>query len=202
MSVQLMPPPRTADQDKGHQLLDAVSRIRNIRLATMGHRIAQLLHSDLWRGYTLPTGEWYTWKGCEFDLFLTAMGFDPSLVVHAARATGDRQLLLDLAHASDHQHPDRRPVDTIVAMHRSLTGRLTPTRLGGAALHQVIGKPSAEHTYVQGAGADAARNPRGQFKVTYSKTGDSAADRHAVIDAIVRRLHTDGLASDVRQALN
>lgn len=91
----------TSDTGRGQKVLAAAAALRNVRLEMVATLVADLLATDAWRSYTLPTGERYTWQAAEFDLFLSAVELDPHLVEQAVRTSGDRALLLQLTAAAD-----------------------------------------------------------------------------------------------------
>lgn len=89
--------PDSTAEDRGRKVLAAASAVRNVNADLVNDHIRDLLATGVWRDYLLPNGSRYQWRSQEFDYFLSAAGFDPTLVDHVIRGSGDRALLIAVA---------------------------------------------------------------------------------------------------------
>lgn len=186
-------------EDRGRKVLAAASAVRNVNADLVSDHIRDLLATGVWRDYVLPNGSRYQWRSQEFDFFLSAAGFDPTLVDHVIRGSGDRALLVAVAEAtSDRQHADRRSLDDVTATYPELAERLRAHPLATPGVRKLINRPAAQDAYVNGSGVEAASSPRSRWEVRWK----GATDTDTAASAIVARLlTTPELAEAVRDLL-
>jgi hypothetical protein len=192
--------PNSTAEDRGRKVLAAASAVRNVNADLVSDHVRDLLSTNVWRDYVLPNGSRYQWRSQEFDYFLSAAGFDPKLVDHVIRGSGDRALLVAVAEAtSDRQHADRRSLDDVTAIYPELAERLRARPLANPGVRKLINRPAAQVAYINGSGVEAASSPRSRWEVRWK--GASNIDTAAA--AIVGKLlTTPDLAEAVRALLH
>lgn len=191
--------PASTAEDRGRKVLAAVSAVRNVNADLVSDHVRDLLATGVWRDYVLPSGSRYQWRSQEFDFFLSAAGFDPTLVDHVIRGSGDRALLVAVAQAtSDRQHADRRRLDEVTAAYPELAERLRARPLASPGVRKLINRPAAQNAYINGTGVESASSPCSRWEVRWKGASSTDAAATAIVSKL---LTTPDLAEAVRALL-